>query len=262
MSRPLIEYARLGLPLTDVPVFDMHAHIDGGKNLHPCQPSEQVRIMDRLGINITAVSSCIGLMGGDPECGNDSVAALCAQYPERFVGYCHVSGNYPELVEPELRRCFANPCFKGIKLYQHGVDFTDPAFAPVWTVATELGVPIMTHTWGGSFTGFDKMAAKHPKANFIFAHSGSGFAYEPYIAAAMASPNVYLDLTYSREHPGMIEEFVARVGHERIVWGTDFNCFSMAHQLGKVLYAKIDDTAKRAILYDNAARLFKLPPVK
>ncbi len=260
MSRPLIEYARSGLPLTDVPVFDMHAHLDGGRNLAPCPPDEHVRIMDRIGINVAAISSCFALMGAHLQRGNDSVAAACAYAPDRFIGYCHVSGNYPDLVASELRRCFANPCFKGIKLYQHGVDFTDPVFAPVWTVAAELGVPVMSHTWGGSFTGLDKIAAQHPEVNFIFAHAGSGFVFEPYIAAALASPNIYLDLTYSREHPGMIEEFVARVGQDRIVWGTDFNLFSMAHQIGKVLYAKIDDNAKRAILHHNAARLFKLPP--
>ena len=56
----------------------------------------------------------------------------------------------------------------------------------------------------------------------------------------------------------MIELFVKEIGADRIVWGSDAPCFSMSHQIGKMLFARIADTDKRKIIYDNAAALFAL----
>ena len=261
MSRPLIEYAQNALPLTDVPVFDMHAHIDRMAHLDAPALATQVELMDRLGIRLAAISSVLAI-DGEFARGNDNVAAACAQFPGRFIGYCHISGNYPETLADELARCLENPCFKAIKLYQVGCAFTESVFAPVWKIAASRKMPVMAHTWGGDFTGLDKVAEKHPKVPFLAAHAGSGFAYKKYLEPAKKLANFYLDLTYSREHSNQIEHFVEEAGADKIVWGTDFPCFSMAHQLSKVLYARIPDDAKRAILYDNAARIFRLAATK
>jgi len=56
----------------------------------------------------------------------------------------------------------------------------------------------------------------------------------------------------------MIETMVRAVGAARVVWGSDEPLFSMAHQLGKLLFADIPDADKRTILHDNPRRLFGL----
>jgi len=156
----------------------------------------------------------------------------------------------------ELERCFAIEGFRGIKVYQVGCPYDDERFGPAWEFARERGAPVLAHTWGGDLTGLDKAAEQNPDVNFLAAHSGSAFAYRPYIEAAQKCPNLYLDITYSREHTGMIEHFVERLGPDRIVWGSDAPCFSMSHQLGKILFARIPDEAKRKIIHTTAARLF------
>jgi predicted TIM-barrel fold metal-dependent hydrolase len=258
MTRPLIEYARRGLPLRDVPVFDCHAHIGRMNQVVDVPLADRIAEADRLGIDLTAISSTLAI-AGDIRRGNRQVADAIRRYPDRFIGYCHVSARFPELILPELKRCFAIEGFRGIKAYQVGVPYDDPLFEPAWEFAAARKAPVLAHTWGGELSGLDHAAARHRGVAFIAAHAGSAFAYASYIAAAQANPNLYLDLTYSREHTNMIEELVGKVGADRIVWGTDTPLFSMAHQISKVLFAQIDDADKRKILYTTAAGLFRLP---
>lgn len=253
--KPLIDYALNGIRIDAFPVIDVHAHIDFNTDAVPLD--EHLREMDRLGIR-SAIASSVVALAGDFEAGNDDVLAAAKRFPGRIFGYCHVSANYPEQILPELKRCFAEPPFKGIKVYQIGVNYDDERFNPAWEFAAANGLPVLAHTWGGNVTGFDKAAERFPTVAFLAGHSGSGFAYQPYIDMAKRSSNFYLDLTYSREHTNMIETIVAGVGARQIVWGTDQPLFSVAHQLGKVLCARIPDEDKRLILGGNAQRLFKI----
>lgn len=258
MNMPLIEYGRLGKKVDAFPIFDMHAHLQSLTYTDPRPLEEQVKEMDRCGIDLVALSSLLAI-GADFVRGNDQVAQAAQRFPGRIIGYCHVSACYPEAMIPELERCFKNPVFRGIKLYPVGVPYDSLLFNPVWDFAREHKTPVLAHTWGGNFSGFDKVAEKHPEINFLAAHAGSGFAYQPYIDAARKLPNFYPDLTYSREHTNMIETFVSNLGPDRIVWGSDTPIFSMAHQLGKILFAQISDEAKRKILGETQARLFNIP---
>lgn len=261
MSAALIEYARKGQALHDVPVLDVHAHIDPLTDELRLPLEEHMAQMDRLGIDAALVSSSLAINGEIPK-GNDHVAEAAARYPGRIFGYCHVSSRYPDEIVHELERCFANAIFRGIKVYQIGVDYDSPLFEPAWEFAAARRLPVLAHTWGGNVTGLDRAAEKHPDVPFLAAHTGSVFAYQPYIDAALRCPNLFLDLTYSREHTNMIEHIVATVGAHRLVWGSDVPCFSMAHQLGKILFARIPDSDKRRILFDNTARLFHLESMK
>lgn len=257
MTQPLIEYGRQGKRL-DIPVFDIHAHINPIIGTDVPTLEQSVAQMEQLGIALVAISSTMAL-GGDIVLGNDTVWEATRRFPGQVIGYCHVSANYPDHILPELERCFARGGFYGIKLYQVGIDYDNALYDPAWAFATEHKLPVLAHTWGGDLTGFDRMAARYPTVPAFAAHAGSGFGYKPYVEAAKRVPNLYLDLTYSREHTNMIEHFVAELGADRIVWGSDAPLFSMSQQVSKVLFARITDADKRKILYENAYPLFGLP---
>jgi len=254
MNRPLIEYGKNGITL-DFPVIDVHAHIGHFGTLLSPSLSCQVKEMDRVGIK-SAIISHVGSIFGDIRRGNDSVAEAALEFKGRFYCYCHVSAQYPENIEGELERCFKNKVFVGIKVYQVGTNFDDPVYDPVWEFAVKRNIPVLAHTWGGNLTGFDKVAQRFKSIPFLAGHSGSGFAYKQYADVAKKVKNLYLDLTYSREHTNMIEYFVREVGAEKIVWGSDAPTFSMSHQIGKILFARIPDKDKIKILYTNTSRLF------
>ncbi|MFP4026288.1 MAG: amidohydrolase family protein [Candidatus Brocadiia bacterium] len=254
MTRPLIDYAREGKPLKDVPVLDVHAHIGGMAGWNPPPLKDQVAEMDRLGIDTAVVSSCLALTGAIQR-GNDEVIEAHRRFPDQILGYCHVSGNYPEEMLPELERCFKSGAFVGIKIYDVGCPYDSDLFQPTWEFAREYSFPVLAHTWGGNIESYQRTAEANPDIAFLAAHAGSSFAYKPYIEAACRHENFYLDLTYSREHTNMIEHFAECLGPDQLVWGSDAPCFSMSHQLGKILFARIPDPAKRQILHDNAAKL-------
>ncbi len=255
MSSVLKELALRGEAIKAFPVIDAHAHVTELEG--EAAIAARLKRMDRLGIEHVMISSSVALTAEFTR-GNDQVAALIRRHPDRFGGYCHVSGNYPGMAQAELERCFATGLFKGIKVYQTGVNFDDPRFGAIWAMARHLKAPVLAHTWGGELTGFDLAAAQCPDIPFLAGHAGSGFAYKPYIEAAQRVPNLYLDLTYSREHTNMIETMVAAVGAHRVVWGSDEPVFSMEHQLGKVLFAEITDLEKELILHKNTAEIFGL----
>jgi len=56
-----------------------------------------------------------------------------------------------------------------------------------------------------------------------------------------------------------IEQIVREVGHERVLFGSENPTRCLASPLNGVLAAEISDQAKRAILRDNAVRIFGLP---
>ena len=254
MSNELVNYARAGKRL-EFPVIDVHTHVGQWALFDTYTEQDQLAEMDRIGVRCTAVSSMPGI-SGDVRRGNDEVAALVARRPERFIGYCHVCANYADEMVPELERCFALPGFVGIKVYQQGVAYDDKRFDPVWEFAVKHNAPVLAHTWGGNLTGFDKVAQRFPSVIFMAAHAGSDHGFQPYIDAARAARNFFLDLTYSRDIANLIEHFVKTVGAEQIVWGSDQPLFSMAEQAGKVLFARISDADKAKILSTTAAKIF------
>ena len=255
MKSRLARYGREGRKIDLFPLFDAHSHMGQWSIFDAYDLKDHVAEMDRIGVRMSVISSLVAL-AGDIRRGNDAVAAALKAYPERFLGYAHVNANYPDLMLPELKRCFAIRGFKGIKVYQTGIPYDDPLFKPVWKFAQERGAPVLAHTWGGNLTGMDKVAKAHPRVPFLVAHAGSDWSHEAYVGAARRAKNLYLDLTYSRDHAGMIEYFVETVGADRLVWGSDEPLFSMAQQVGKTLFARISDQDKKKILWDNGARLF------
>ena len=62
-------------------------------------------------------------------------------------------------------------------------------------------------------------------------------------------------LSFSRTPPGLVEELAEGAGVDKIVWGSDALFLAMAHQIGKVLGARLSDSHKRIILSANARRI-------
>jgi predicted TIM-barrel fold metal-dependent hydrolase len=185
--------------------------------------------------------------------GNDEVLSAMRQYPGRILGYAVAFPFDAGTVRQEVRRRL-DEGFTGIKLHNiNGFPYTDPAYEPAYAMADERRLPVLLHTWAQDheFEEIRAVSESHPEALFILAHAGTEKEQEYYNIAAERA-NVVLDPTLSRVPRGLIERMVAAVGADKIVWGSDAVFLDQAHQLGKVLAAKIPDDKKKAILSTNA----------
>ncbi len=89
---------------------------------------------------------------------------------------------------------------------------------------------------------------------------GEVAAVQAAVDAAKEWENLYLDLTGSALPRGVLELMVARVGAERILFGTDIPFVDIRPQIGYVVFARISDDDKRKILGLNSQRLFGFSP--
>jgi aminocarboxymuconate-semialdehyde decarboxylase len=136
--------------------------------------------------------------------GNDAIAEIVAQSPERFAGFATVPLQSPNDAVTELRRAVEQLGFWGAEIGTNvaGAPMDDPALDVFWAACCELDVPIFVHPqhelaldrtqqyylhnlYGNpSETGlmvarliFAGVFERFPKLNLILAHGGGTIPY-------------------------------------------------------------------------------------
>jgi hypothetical protein len=195
---------------------------------------------------------------------NDYVLAMRDEAPEIFIPFCYVTPAYPDEAVAEIDRCVRGAQMAGIKLWV-ARRATDPGLDPIMVQAVQLDVPVLQHAWlkttgnlPGESTPCDvaDLARRHPDARIIMAHlNGAGFRG---IEAIVDVPNVVIDTSGGDPESSMVEAAVARLGPDRVVYGSDAPIRHFGVSINKVIGAEIPVEVKRAILWDNAAGLLKM----
>lgn len=170
----------------------------------------------------------------------------------------------------DVIRCNAgNPVFRGIKIHPSGcdVDADDERWRPVWEIARQLRLPILSHTWDisyyhpsqkSAFAGkFEKFVSQYTDVTFIFAHSGGRWGG---IRAAMdigvKYQNTYFDIAGDILGNGVLEYLVSKVGTDRIIWGSDCYMLEQRPMIGVVLGSCLKPAEKEKILRYNAQEVY------
>lgn len=193
--------------------------------------------------------------------GNDAVAALMSDYPDRVLGFCYVNPRYPDDALREIDRCIVQGGMAGIKLWT-ACKASDERVDPIARRAAELGVPILQHAWykaegngANESTPADvaAIAARHPDTMFVMAHlTGAG---ERGISDIAPYENLHVDISGGEPEAGFVELAVRRLGARRVLFGTDNPVRSYGMTLGKVLAAGVTARQRDQILQGNARRL-------
>jgi uncharacterized protein len=106
-----------------------------------------------------------------------------------------------------------------------------------------------------------KLAQNFPDLKIVLAHWGGGLPfYELMPEVGEALNNVYYDTAASSflYKPDVFRLAAEIVGHERILWGTDYPLLSQQKFLARVRSTELSEAALSAILGGNAARLLRL----
>lgn len=259
-------------------LIDVHAHF-----LHARTPRADWRERNvsrltagaKMGISVH-VASILGSWGltspiyfpspRDVTAGNDALLALQREHPDAIRGYVCVNPNYTAHARAEIVRAL-DAGMIGIKLAaSRRAD--DRLLDPIADLARERRVPILQHIWqhrrhdwpgqeASDAVELCTLARRHPEVTFILAHIGGGGDWLHSLHAVRAVNNVYVDLSGSGVDGGMLEECVASVGVNRLLWGTDL---TMDTGWAKLRYLELLLTKEELALvrWKNAARIF--PP--
>ena len=200
---------------------------------------------------------------------NDGIAEFCAAKPDRFKGFGSVPMTDGGEAAKELERCVKTLGFTGVQILTNiaGKELSDPAFAPFWQTAEDLGALVMIHPNGFTeasrltrfyfnnvignplettialhYLIFDGVLERHPELKILAVHGGGYLgAYPGRIDHAWGArsdshgalpqlPTTYLKRVYVDTVVFTSSQLAALVrvfGADHVVLGTDYP-FDMA----------------------------------
>ena len=242
-------------------IIDSHVHIGKSQFLHIDAGGDfLVRMADVVGFDRLFVTDLTALFYDHAE-GNRLLVRAMKKHPKRILGYVTVSSHrHGRAAVDEIRRGREVHRMRGIKMYSYPeAPVTERGMVPILETAAELKMPLLVHATPDECA---TMAERVPGATILMAHSGghpwAKGNWHRAIEVAEEHAGVLLDTATSQIDAGMIEAMVARVGAERVVFGSDMPLLDPWTQLAKVTQADISADAKQMILGGNMARLLNL----
>lgn len=253
-------------------IIDAHVHTGWMGNLMAPEVdlAALLRLMDRLNIQSAICSNLAALMVGSKEGLPSSRRAFAKSKGRVFYLGVYDPNRARESLEI-LRKAVKWPGFAGIKIHPslHRTMANDRAYRPAWEYAAANDLTILSHTWSvsdynpaqkfstpGLFEGFIR---DFPTVRFVLGHAGGrGPGRLEAIRLTTKYPNVFLDFAGDIYCYQLIEDLVAAVPTDRILFGSDYPMLEIRANLTRVLLAKINDGAKMNILRENAIRAYKL----
>ena len=251
------------------PAIDAHGHI----GLIGHWPQEErsiieqvdllVRSMDALNITTMIVSGSDALFS-DPVAGNRRLEQVVASRTSRIKGYLAFNPVHADALIPALNRFFRRPFFVGFKTLcdYWNIPVTDPRFEPMLRYADRHRLPILYHTWDTCFDSpamLTDIVARYPNAFFLLGHSGGGDrGRHEAEELARKSPNVYLEWCGSFCSTVPWEDTLAKVGFDKVVFGTDGIFHDQAWELGRLLSLKLPESALQPILAANFRKILSM----
>ena len=195
---------------------------------------------------------------------NDGIAEFCATHSERFKGFGAVPMTDGVEAAKELERCRKQLGFTGVEILTNvaGKELSDPAFAPFWQKAEELGGLVMIHPNGFTeasrltrfyfnnvignplettialhYLIFDGVLERFPRLKILAVHGGGYLgAYSGRIDHAWGArsdshdtlpqpPTTYLKRVYVDTvvfTPHQLAALVHQFGPDHVLLGTDY----------------------------------------
>jgi predicted TIM-barrel fold metal-dependent hydrolase len=265
-------------------IIDCHTHLNNYHNeefesLETCLADLQ-RAMRRNRIDMAIVLTSYKVTGGRPSTRNvvQATRDLKNIYVVAGVSFLQYNEEYLN----ELQDYLKDGRVRGIKIYPGYEPFypNDEHMGPVYDLAEEFDVPLMIHS-GDTYSPkgkikyshpihVDDLAVERPNLKIIVCHIGN-----PWIRDCMEvvykNQNVYTDISgltlgtfedrFERYMQRQLQDMLSYgVEPARVLFGTDWPIASMESYIEFMEEMKLPPNDRSKIMYENAARLFKLSP--
>ncbi|MCH8089522.1 MAG: amidohydrolase [Chloroflexi bacterium] len=206
---------------------------------------------------------------------NDYILESARRFPDRLVPFCVVNPALGDRAVEEVERC-AMLGARGIgelHSYAQGYRLDDSkVMGPVMEVAQRHGLIVLTHSSepvGHDYPGKGTVTPEQlsgfindfPDATIVCAHWGGGLPFYALMPEVRESlKNVYFDTAASPflYTSQVFPTVVAAIGHEKILFGTDYPLISYKRLLGQVDGLGWPQHVKDGVLGGNGARLLGL----
>ena len=249
-----------------MPIIDFHAHLDGNwLGMKMLTPAEMVAALDRAEVDAACVFTIAGFYGDCPR-HNDALIARTDEAPTRLIPFVTVDPKDGPAAVAELKRCLANPRFRGVKFHPWLQAFASSMVKQTMTeilrVSAEHRAPVLFHDgtppYSTTFQVAD-LAYWVPEATVVLGHAG--LADYTDAAAQLIRDVVNLYACYCGPRPGELMHLVRVGGADKVIFGSDFGPLGwelLAERLDNVTEAELNETELGKVLYANAARLLRL----
>jgi len=202
------------------------------------------------------------------------VAAAVKRHPHRFSGLAGLDPTEGMNGVRELERAVRELGFIGAHMYPHWFELApDHArWYPFYAKCVELDVPVQMQVGQsliyapeqrlrsvGRPIALDPVACDFPELSLVGIHVGIPWADEM-IAMAWKHPNVYIgsDAHSPKYWPGSFTHYINTFGRDKVLFGTDYPVLDFVRTREEIEALGLREEAKRALLRDNAIRVYKL----
>lgn len=236
----------------------------------PATTADEVcKALRREGISRAVVSSLPAVLYKNPHAGNEQLIEELSPESRFFIPFAVLNPHFPGWRE-DLRRCAEDLGMRGLRLYPNYQRFSlrSRETRALIRMAAELRWPICVsvrlederfHHWAmkvkpTSIGAIAKLVAESPEATIVL--SGGSYAdLQAFFRAVGDAPNAYAEIGWVKSPLEAVKTCVEEFGAERLLMGTNFPFDVPWCGTEKIRRANIPDTAKRAILGGNAAKL-------
>jgi predicted TIM-barrel fold metal-dependent hydrolase len=237
------------------------------------ETAARLAIMDDNGVDQSVIIPAHEYLRPDGQADNsalnDGIAVYRDRHPDRFVAAIGiVEPLHGDRAVAELARIKRDLGLVGVSFHTRfqGVSTDSPLVAHLVIAAAEVGLVPFVHSYADAADEAPwkivEIARMIPDTPIVVLDGFSGFERTKEISvAAREAPNLVFDtsLVYSFD---FVEHFVARFGHERVVFGTDMYSVPLAYRrsypLEQLLVSNLSADAKQAILSGNLRRILAL----
>ena len=259
-------------------LIDVHAHFyhaESGRGDWQRVNAARLRAGETMGVTYH-VASILGSFGHtsptyfpsprDISRGNDVMARLAADDAEDRIRYfAAVNPNHTAHAVEEIDRCVARGAI-GLKLLaSRRAD--DPLLDAVCERARAHQLPVLHHVWQhrtrewpnqeiSDGTDLGRLAVRHPGVHFILAHLGGGGDWSHTLAAVRDIPNIHPDLSGSGVDRGMLDDALAALGAQRLLWACDLTMETGLAKLRALEVIGLNPSDMADLRWRNAVRLF------
>jgi uncharacterized protein len=236
-------------------IIDAHAML-GKETYLELDASELQRRMDAAHIELSIARPMGSELVIDNRAGNDRVLNAGS----RIRGMVSVNPWWEAKAIEEIKRChdlgavglFLDPL-------RQGFFPTEPIATPIYEQVTKYGWPIMIRT--GTYIFADvlavaEVARRYPQIEFIAGFGGYADMWFEVQGAIGSVPNLHLDA--SLLWADGVDEVIQKHGSTRVLFGSAEPRNRYSINLRSVGRLTLSDATRRAVLHDNAERIFNL----